>query len=251
MNRLFLPVFLLFSVRTLFAANHLSVGNPGGADQVLERVGFALGYSETHEQAIWVQYRLTAKQNRTRRAERLDEFFEDPAIQTGSAQLSDYSGSGYHRGHLAPAADMKYSPVAMRESFLLSNITPQHPEFDSGIWVDLEKFVRYTVNVEQAVTVITGPIFTSSDSTIGANQVTVPSAYYKVIYDETPPRKMIGFILPHKPSDAPIVTFAVPVDEVERRTSLDFFSKVPDADTLEATIDTHAWKKLLQWERQN
>lgn len=251
MKRFFVLILALFSLQSTFASEHLAVGIPAGADQVVERLGFALGYSEKHEQPLWVQYRFTAQQNRRRYAERTDEFFEDPDILTGSAQLSDYSGSGYHRGHLAPAADMKYSPVAMRESFLLSNISPQLPEFDSGIWVDLEKFVRYTVNVEQSITVVTGPLFTSSDATIGENAVTVPSAYYKVIYDETPPRKMIGFILPHAPSDAAISTFAVSVDEVERRTSLDFFSKVPDADVLEATIDKAAWKKLLRWERQN
>lgn len=249
MKRYLLSVF--FCAPLLYGAGHLTVGTPAGADQVVLRSGFALGYSEQHEQALWVQYHFTAEKNRVRRAERTEEFFEDPEILTGSAGLADYRGSGFHRGHLAPAADMKGSPAAMRDSFLLSNITPQIPEFDSGIWCDLEKFVRYTVNAERSIYVITGPVFGPDDRSIGGNGVTVPSAYYKIIYDETPPCKMIGFILPHTPSDAPIADFAVSVDAVEARTSLDFFSALPGSDALEQECDPAVWKKLLRWKRLN
>ena len=73
--------------------------------------------------------------------------------------------------------------------------------------------------------VVTGSIFPKKRSvTIGTNQVTVPSHYYKVIFDPTPPRKMIGFILPNEGSDEPLVTFAVTVDVTEKATGLDFFS---------------------------
>lgn len=70
--------------------------------------------------------------------DRTDNFRADRSISTESAALSDYRGSGYDRGHLAPAADMKWAPAAMSESFLMSNMSPQDPGFNRGIWKKLE-----------------------------------------------------------------------------------------------------------------
>ncbi len=86
----------------------------GNSDlQIVEHPGFTLAYSEEHEQAAWVAYELTAEEV-AGTASRTDRFLEDPAIRTGSATDNDYKGSGYDRGHLAPAADMKWSVEAMR-----------------------------------------------------------------------------------------------------------------------------------------
>lgn len=232
------------------AYDNLNVGVPSGeCDQVVEREGYALGYSEEHEQALWVQYRFTREENQTRIASRRDDFREDGEIKTKSAALNDYRKSGYDRGHLAPAADMKWSEKAMSESFYLSNISPQDHAMNAGVWNDVEKFVRYTVNIENSIIVVTGPIFKGGEKKIGANGVTVPSAFYKIIYDETEPRKMIAFIVPNHNSDLPLTAFVTTVDEVEAQTGLDFFTNVNGADALESRADAAKWKKLESWTR--
>lgn len=238
------------------ASDNLAVGVPGGCDQVVDREGYALGYCEKHEQAAWVQYHFTAEENQSRNAGRSEDFREDSAIKTGSATLADYRGSGYDRGHLAPAADMKFSSRAMSESFLLSNMCPQNRSFNAGVWNDVEKFVRYTVNIEESLYVVTGPILPTEAhpyeaKAIGPSKVTVPRAFYKVIYDATPPQKMIAFLVPNEPSDKPLASFVVSVDRIEEMTGLDFFSKVQGADALEKSSNVHEWRKLASWRREN
>lgn len=245
-------IVLILAAVWCFAAeayDNLEVGVPGKCDQIVEREGYALGYSEDHEQALWVQYRFTRDENQTRGAIRSDNFRPDPMVKSGSAALGDYRGSGYDRGHLAPAADMKWSKSAMSDSFYLSNISPQDHAMNAGVWNDVEKFVRYTVNVEDSIIVVTGPMFKGGEPKIGANGVTVPSAFYKLIYDETEPRKMIAFVVPNRASDQPLTAFVTTVDEVEAQTGLDFFAKVKGADALEARADAKAWKKLSSWRR--
>ena len=190
---------------------------------------------------------MTREEAMTKEAQRTNKFRSDPQIPTGSATPGDYRKSGYDRGHLAPAADMAFSGQTMADSFFMSNMSPQKPAFNRGIWKDLEALVRYFAITERKIVVITGPILPKKKSvTIGTNQVTVPTHYYKVIFDLTPPQKMIGFILPNEGSNEPLATFAVTVDAVEKATGLDFFSKVPkeEQERLERTISTKAWKGL-------
>ena len=236
-----------------FSSDNLKVGTPGGCDQVVDRPGYALGYVEAYEQAAWVQYHFTKAENQNKRHKRGEEFFPDPEIVTGSATLEDYKHPLYDRGHMAPAADMQYSAEAMHDSFYLSNMSPQHRDMNAGIWADIEKYVRYTVNVEKELYVITGPIFGENPKTIGPNHVAIPEAYYKIIYDVTPPEKMLAFIVPNRRSNQPIHTFVTTVDAVEKRTNLDFFSALPKAQTdlLEATVTPEAWKRLTNWYREN
>ena len=227
--------------------DNLSYGVPGKADTIVNRPGYALGYIEYHEQPAWVIYIMTKAEATTKRAKRTNKFRADPQIPTESATLADYRRSGYDRGHLAPAADMAFSGQTMADSFFMSNMSPQKPAFNRGIWKDLEALVRYFAITERKIVVVTEPILPKEKTvTIGANQVTVPTHYYKVIFDLTPPQKMIGFILPNEGSDEPLATFAVTVDTVEKATGLNFFSKVPKAeqDRLERTISVKAWKGL-------
>ena len=224
--------------------DNLSYGVPGTADTIVEREGYALGYTEKHEQPAWVQYIMTADEVSRRAAKRGDDFRPDPEIPTGSATPQDYTRSGYDRGHLAPAADMSFSVRTMSESFYMSNMSPQAPQFNRGIWSKLEKQVRHFATKERRIVVVTGPILPAEKTiTIGANRVTVPEFYYKVIYDTTPPEKMIGFVLPNKGSKADLRTFAVTVDRVEELTGLDFFSEVPQPkqEQLERTITVESW----------
>lgn len=224
--------------------DNLSFGIPGKADCIVDREGFALGYIEYHEQPAWVIYKLTRAEVQTQVARRTNRFREDPEIPTGSATNADYRKSGYDRGHLAPAADMAFSVQTMADSFFFSNMSPQVPAFNRGIWKRLEEQVRKFALQEGEIMVVTGPVLPKEKSiTIGNNKVTVPGRYYKVVYDLTPPQKMIGFIIPNSGSTRPLQDFAVTVDAVEKETGLDFFSLVPrhEQDRLESTITLDAW----------
>ena len=230
------------------SSDNLAFGVPGPADCIIDREGYALGYIEYHEQPAWVIYHMTKAEATTKAASREDNFRPDPEIPTGSATLADYRGSGYDRGHLAPAADMSFSIKTMDESFYLSNMSPQRGEFNRGIWKDLEAQVRSFAISEGDIYVVTGPVLPQKKSlTIGASQVTVPGSYYKVVWDRTPPEKMIGFILPNEGSTKSLQSFAVTVDEVELKTGLDFFSMLPkeQQEALESTITINAW----QWDK--
>lgn len=228
--------------------DNLALGVPGKADSIIDRPGYSLGYIEYHEQPAWVVYRMTYEEAVTKAAKRGDDFKEDPKVPTGSATLADYRRSGYDRGHLAPAADMAFSIRTMDDSFYMSNMSPQKPQFNRGIWKDLEAQVRQFAITEKDIYVVTGPILPKTKTiTIGANKVTVPTHYYKVIFDRTPPEKMIGFILPNEGSNKHLQDFAVTVDAVEDATGLNFFSLVPQPkqEQLESTIMVHDWR----WKR--
>jgi endonuclease G len=190
--------------------------------------GYTFLYAEKYEQASWVAYQLTSEET-VKRYNRTDRFLEDQQVKTGSAADYDYKRSGYDRGHLAPAADMGWSSTTMAESFYYSNMSPQEPSFNRGIWKKLEEQVRTWAMDYQAVYVVTGPVLKGNLSFIGANQVAVPKYYYKVLLDtESTPNKAIGFILKNEGSKGQLIEYAVSVDSVERFTGIDFFPALED-----------------------
>lgn len=229
--------------------DNLMLGAPRGQEHKITRVfnreGYALGYSEGYEQPLWVTYRLTADELTGPRCRRTDDFREDPRILTRSADPDDYKGTGCDRGHLAPAADMAWNEKVMSESFYMSNMSPQKPECNRGIWVDLESQVRDFARQEKEVFIVTGPVFYEGESltSIGkTNKVSIPHAYYKVVYDLTPPCKMIGFIIPNKGGEKDLKNYAVSVRAVELATGLTFFPKLTPAQAaLKNTISVSDW----------
>lgn len=225
--------------------DHLKLGVPGKADTIIDRPGYALGYIEYHEQPAWVIYRLAKEQALTKAAKRGDDFKEDPEVPTGSAMLADYCRSGYDRGHLAPGADMAYSMRTMGDSFFMSNMSPPAPKFQQGGLERPRSAGGDFAISERDVYIVTGPILPKTKTvTIGSNKVTVPTLYYKIVYDWTPPEKMIAFILPNDGSNRPLQDFAVTVDAVEAATGLNFFSVVPQPkqEQLESTISVQDWR---------
>jgi len=228
--------------------DRLETGYPvtTNADTVLTYAAFSLGYNEAHEQPAWVAYVLTREEVLGDSVRRTDRFRADTLIRSGSAELSDYRGSGYDRGHLAPAADMRWSKQAMYESFLLSNMSPQEPSFNRGIWKRLEDKVRTWALEKESLYVVTGPVLNSMMDVIGENDVGVPDSYFKVLVDLSPPdHDMVAFLLPHRGSSADPVAYAITVDSLEVVTGYDFFGGAPDPeiiDWLEGMILPENWK---------
>jgi len=199
-------------------------------DAIIRHDGYVLRYREAYEQADWVAYPLLAHEITGDADRDREQFQPDPLVESGSALPSDYTRSGYDRGHLAPAGDFKFSQRMTRESFYMSNISPQAPQFNRGIWRELEELVRKWAVRDNGLYVITGPVLKSGLPTIGRqNEVSVPEQYYKVIlYCNKPDIRMIGFLLRNEPSDQSLRSFVVPVDQIERSTGIDFFPKLPD-----------------------
>jgi endonuclease G len=216
-----------------------------GSEEIIRHSAFTLSYSEKHEQAKWVAYRLTAEMCNNNGEERTNNFRKDQKIKTGSSDPLDYKKSGYDRGHLCPAGDMGWSEESMSESFLMSNMSPQLPGFNRGIWKNLEGEVRKWAIENKELFVVTAGILEGSLMTIGPGKIAVPSYYYKVILDlHAPHYKAIAFVLPNEASKASVFKYAVSIDSVEHLTGIDFFPVLPDSleSNLEAHFNTNLWK---------
>ena len=212
-------------------------------DIVINHFGFSLLYNEEHEQASWVAYELTSTEI-NKIFDRTNKFILDPQVKTTTASGKDYLKSGYDRGHLAPASDMGWSSITMAESFYYSNISPQTPEFNRGVWKRLEELVRSWAIKYETINIVTGPILTPGLPAIGPNQVTVPNLFYKVILDYNGKDvKGIGFILPNLGSKEILQSYAVSIDSVESLTGIDFFPMLNDDQEiyLESAICLECW----------
>lgn len=211
-------------------------------EAVVMHKAYVLEYSEEHEQARWTAHMLTRQ--RVEGTEKRDpNFYEDPMVESGSANHEDYRHSGFSRGHLVPAGDMKWDTTAMRESNYYSNMTPQLADLNNGGWNRVENKVRQWAHEYDTLYIFTGPVLRKGLPTIGANKVSVPEYFWKVVYCPSK-GQAIGFILPNRRCDEDIKTFAVTIDEVERQTGINFFHQLPQKieKQLESTLCLQCWK---------
>lgn len=222
------------------------------SDNVINHFAYSLSYNEAMEQANWVAYVLTSEETNSK-FKRTNKFMIDPLVRTGSADHKDYSRSGFDRGHLAPAGDMAWSSLAMSESFYFSNMSPQDPGFNRGIWKKMEEMARTWAIDNKTIYVVTGPVLSGNLISIGANGVAVPKYYYKVILDYSNPSiKGIGFLVPNVNSKKSIINYTVSIDDVESITGIDFFPLLPDSEEIiiEKTLNTNdwVWKNIKSYE---
>lgn len=233
--------FLIVLLSISFASTAQELLPTSTTHQIVRHTYYTLSYSEPNEQAEWVYYELTAEMVRGNQ-KRTDDYRPDEKVTTISAQIDDYKGSGYDRGHLCPAGDMKLSYKSMSESFYLSNMSPQIKEFNDGIWNDLENKVRSWALVKGELYVVTAGVLTSNMGKIGPDGVTVPKYFYKVLYYPKK-EKMIAFLIPNESINKPLRYFVVTVDSIEKLTGIDFFPELPDSleNRLESKIDISEW----------
>lgn len=187
-----------------------------------------MDYDTRTKVASWVSYHLTAAYL-VQNAPRTNDFRPDPDLPKGKrSEMADYDKSGYDRGHLVPAEDMRRDRQTESETFLLSNMSPQvGVGFNRGIWKNLEAKVREWAKKQKNIYVMTGPIYaTKTYKTIGPDKVAVPTHFYKIIVSCTPKRESldaIAIILPNKNLGAtPIKNYITTIDEVEKETGLNF-----------------------------
>ncbi|MBC7774667.1 MAG: DNA/RNA non-specific endonuclease [Phycisphaerae bacterium] len=216
---------------------------PAASGEVVRHTWYTLGYSEDHEQAEWVAYELTRDHLNENWAERPNSFRPDPEVDTESATPRDYNSSGYDKGHLCPAADMAFDAAAIDETFFMSNMSPQVPAFNMGIWRELEELTRDWARRFNHLYVVTGPVLSQPGlGQIGFSKVTVPSYYYKVLLAPDQ-QKAIAFILPNQVSEKRVTDYACSIDKVENATGIDFFPRVLKGlgEELEGSLDKDAW----------
>lgn len=232
------------SSNDIASRNYLPTGSRG---EVVHHKYFSLSYNEKHEQAEWVAYQLTEESLRAKNVPRAKRFNVDYSVNTQSAFHSDYTHSGYTRGHMAPAGDMAFSQDAMKECFLMSNMSPQTRACNNGVWKELEEQVRDWAYDHDELYIVTGPFLDNTLERIGKkNKVSVPKEFYKIILDlKGPDIKAIGFIIPNDRSDVKLQDYAVSVDKIEQRLGIDVFAELIDKnkqEKIESTFDTSKWK---------
>jgi endonuclease G, mitochondrial len=195
---------------------------------VIKHDFYTLHYRPEHGQADWVAYRLEGKE--TEGAEGRDNFRPDPKLGAESPMPNDYTSTGFDRGHLAPAADFKFSKDAQIQCFYMSNMSPQAPELNRGIWKILEDKVRTWAKQRDEVYVVAGGILEKGLKKIGKKiKISVPKYYYKIILDMSNKKNpdIICFMFENKGGYERLESYIVTMEEIEKRTGINFFPKLP------------------------
>jgi endonuclease G len=198
-----------------------------GNNQYLCRTGYAVNYNYQTKVAYYVAEMIKPELLVTKAVSRKDDFREDSEIPAPyRVTLKDYQGSGLDRGHMAPAANFTYNANVMSESFLLTNMMPQAPGNNRGIWKYLEEYTRFWASKYGHLYVITGTIFDQTSKVMG-NNVRVPSYIYKIVIDEQRQRS-IAFLFPNQKLDPKeIENFVVSIGEIEDYTGINFSPALP------------------------
>ncbi len=205
----------------------------------IRHTGYTVSYNNAYKTPHWVAWELTRQETKGSE-ERKNKFMPDPELPEPRAEHSDYTNSGYDRGHMAPAADMKWSEQAMEESFYMSNICPQNRKLNRDDWGDLEEACRGWARKYGTVYIACGPIYDRKNpERIGQHRIAVPDRFFKVvlIYNRKNPIAM-GFLFENKAHHQTLEKYMVSVDQVEAETGYDFFSRLPDdvEQRIEATV---------------
>lgn len=217
--------------------------------QILEYTGHTLSYNKETRLPNWVAYELTEEEAQGENP-RKDKFARDPQAEGPQGSKEDYRNSGWDRGHMAPAGDMKWSTTAMDETYYFTNICPQNHQLNNGDWKELEEKCREWAVKYGSIYIVCGPIITdNAHGRLGENQIVIPDKFYKVVLIQKDGKYQgAGFIFANLPKrdskistkpgpDRPLESYMVSIDQVEAATGTDFFSKLPD--TMENTVEQH------------
>jgi endonuclease G len=202
---------------------------------------YTLSYSNSDRQSEFAYYFLSP-QSINGGQSRTDDFRIDPKVKSNPVSSTGYQGSGYDRGHLCPAGDMALNLTSMSETFFMSNMSPMTPAFNRGIWSSVESWVRDSVLSNGGLYIVTGPILNGNCGVISGG-IVVPCSFYKIAFKGGSNPKIIGFILSNSGSSSTVRSFAVSVDEIERRTGIDFFPQLQDGveNQIEGAVNLSSW----------
>lgn len=215
-------------------------------ETIIEYEGFTISYNSQRRIPNWVFYELTEEETNGPYSRKGKDFQQDPNAQVLQSDAYDFRGSGWSRGHMAPAADFKWNDKAMWETFYYTNICPQDRELNNRYWNTLENKVRSWANQFGRVYVVTGPVIGKNIyGTIGSHNVTVPDAFFKAILAPTANGwTSIAFVMENTPDQRFFKDCATTVNVVEKLTGFDFFSSLDDAieESIEDLLDYSIWR---------
>ncbi len=211
----------------------LAVTIPKGvANQVLNYQAIRVNFNPSLRIPNCVAYELTATMVAMADAPGHEvrknyNYARDPNVKS-CPENWEYRGSGYSRGHMAPAMDMRWDKTTMAQCFYMTNMCPQETKLNNDHWRVLEERVHRWAKRDKRIMIYTGPIMGKNPKMIGKDKknIAVPDAFFKVLYAPDQGRA-IAFIYPNTPCPGGIKKYAVTVAEVERRTGLTFSSAIP------------------------
>ena len=163
--------------------------------QPICREAYFVAYDAPVKIPVYVSYTLLP-QNALGCFPRTNAFVADASLGGTGARPDDYAGTGYDKGHAAPDGDLSWTAQVEYESFLMTNMYPQHGSLNRGAWKLLETSVRgWAVQRNQSYTIFVGAIYDGSDPTIGKG-VIVPHGYYKIVINQAT-NEVAGWLFPH------------------------------------------------------
>ena len=191
--------------------------------QPICREAYLVAYDAPVKIPAYVAYTLQP-QNALGCFPRTNAFVADQSVPGGPTP-ADYAGTGYDKGHAAPDGDLSWSQIVEYESFLMTNMYPQHGSLNRGIWKLLETSVRgWAVQQNRAFTIYVGALYGPGDGVIG-NGVIVPHGYYKIVIDQQT-GAVAGWMFPHtKPYQNlgnDLTKFRAPINGIEQAAGVDF-----------------------------
>ena len=228
-----------------FAGPPVRTGAPAVSDvQMIDRGEFVVGWSPSLRHPLWVAYHVPAE--KAYEAGKRPQFRADPSAAS-SPSASAYKGSGYDRGHMAPnyAIATRFGTEAQRNTFYMSNISPQRPGLNRGPWREIEHRIAdlWTAKYGE-IWVIVGCVPGDPEDSLPSG-IDVPKAYWQLIVSRADDG--VRALALYMPKDIPFSAFPVhnivTVDELERRTGLDLLAELPNflEKPLEAHLPTRLW----------
>ena len=234
--------------------NHFFYGYPFGTpktNDLIIRESYALSNNDSTKFADWVAYKvdsISIQGKGSKRVWKADPWLDD----NETLEPADYKNANEllktDRGHQAPLGSVDgYSSYF--ESNYLSNITPQIATLNQGVWKKIEDMERNLVQKFKTIFVVTGPLYEKNMSQLpeADEPHLVPSGYWKIIFHEKPNKQIYtaAFIFDQYTSrDYPFEKGYTTIDEVERRTNLDFLWLL---DTEKEGIIEQKIMKLDDW----
>lgn len=216
----------------------------GANGQYVEYENFNLNFNSGLHIPNYVAWELTADE--THGNIKRGRFKIDRNVE-GCPDPKNYTGSGYDRGHMAPAADMKFSQKAMDDCFYMTNILPQNHSLNSGAWQGLEDICRKWAQRDSAIIIISGPVFNKPASEfLGEERVAVPPSLFKIVlFHKATPLSAVAFLIPNERMKTSLRKTVVPIDSIETLTGLDFFTALPDSIEQQLESEIHInWSEL-------
>ncbi|XP_062577938.1 nuclease EXOG, mitochondrial-like [Saccostrea cucullata] len=220
----------------------LKYGVPNRGEEAKVFTNHVLSYDQSKKIPIWVAECITKEHAQGNANRKYSKFMPDSQILSlFSADNQDYLGSGWSRGHMAPAGNNKHDQRAMDDTFYLSNIVPQDMDNNSGFWNRFEMYCRHLTKRFDSVQIFSGPLVLPTETdekgqklvvypVIGKNEVAVPTHLYKIILVETngTPSAIGCFIVPNQPIENKysLTEFQVSLEEIQRRIGVEFFPKL-------------------------